>query len=87
LSELKAWKCDVCKKLFVENEFGDTYGNKSTASLLFSETENYGSRAMSYRDEEINFVYKDVCSDCRTKLLNAIEQTIEELGKDKKDLL
>jgi hypothetical protein len=87
LSELKAWKCDVCKKPFVENEFGDTYGNKSTVSLLFGETENYGSRAMSYRDEESSFTYEDVCSSCREKLLNVIEQTIEDLSKDKKDLL
>jgi len=70
MSTLKTRQCDICGKICNEKENGyNLFSSDVTLSIPRSDNNIY--------DQDENFIYPDICQQCRDGLVNAIVEYID----------
>jgi hypothetical protein len=82
MTQIKAWKCDICKEIFMASEkegcVNRTFDGRSSIHLTFSETDDNSGYTNT---EAISFDFSDACPDCRMKLIRVIKSVTEKSDK------
>jgi hypothetical protein len=68
MTKISAWKCEICGKIFMEND-GGFHAHGDIDIIL-------GGSGMYDPEERIKF--SDVCISCKSKLSNAIHDVLNK---------
>ena len=74
MTQLRAWKCDICGKEFIEKSNDPTSLNPGDFSFEFGTVNMFIG--------EIKESYNTICIDCRNIMKHAINDGLEKCGAD-----
>lgn len=72
MTKISAWKCDICERLFLEDDA--KFFTRSSITLDFSKIIHNAYSSVLYAPCVISF--DDVCLDCRNNLVLKINDSI-----------
>ena len=70
MSRIDAWKCDICKEIFIQNRNDPYYLNPSEVNLTVTSPNSYYAK--------IEHSFSHVCLKCRKIICEKIWNAIDE---------